>query len=150
MTKKELNLFQFSAIHVAELCAGSPEVVWSEVFQLHPLGAPLDDVPDDILGDPATPRRPMTAHGAEDSPGGHFRRFFPSIDRLLDPSRHGNGTDMTTFADQVHDGPMSLPDLQILNSKRGELGPAQSAADEHGNHGKITATAQIVTICFLQ
>jgi hypothetical protein len=57
---------------------------------------------------------------------------------------------MTTFANHVDDGPMSLPDLQILNSKRSELGPAQSATDEHGYHRNITDTTQIVTICFFQ
>ena len=31
MTKEELNLFQFLAIHMTELCAGSPEIVWSEM-----------------------------------------------------------------------------------------------------------------------
>ena len=45
---------------------------------------------------------------------------------------------------------MSLPDLQILNRKRRELGPAQSAADEHGNHCEIADTAQIVSVGFLQ
>ena len=99
MTKQELNLFQFAAIHVAELGAGSPKIVWSEMVQLNPLSDPSDDVPDDVLGDSLTPRRPMTANGAEDSPGGHFRRFFPLIDCILDPSGHGNGTDMTAFAD---------------------------------------------------
>jgi hypothetical protein len=57
---------------------------------------------------------------------------------------------MTAFANQVYDDPMSLPDLQILNSKSRELGPAQSAAYEHGNHGEITDTAQIVPVGFLQ
>jgi hypothetical protein len=150
MTKEELNLFQFPAIHMTELCACSPEIVWSEMVQLHPLSAPSDDVPDDILGYPLTPRRPMSAHGSEDAARGHLRRFPPSIDCLLDPSRHRNGADMTTLANKIHDGPMSLPDLQILNRKRRELGPAQSATDKHGNHRKITDTAQIVTICFLQ
>jgi hypothetical protein len=30
MTEKELDLLQFSAVHMAKFCAGSPEVVWSE------------------------------------------------------------------------------------------------------------------------
>ena len=150
MTKEELNLFQFPAIHMTELCAGSPEIVWSEMVQLHPLSAPSDDVPDDILGYPLTPRRPMSAYCSEDSACGHLRRFPPSIDCLLDASRHRNGADMTTLANKIHYGPMSLPDLQIIDRKRRELGPAQSAADKHGNHRKITATAQIVTICFFQ
>jgi hypothetical protein len=141
MTEKELYLLPFSAIHVAVFRAGSPEVVWSEVVQLHPLGAPSHDVPDDILGDSLTPWRPMSAYGTKDSARNHFRRFSPSIDRLLDSSSHRNSTGMTAFANQVHDCLMSLPDLQILNRKRREFGPAQSAAYEQRNHSEIACTA---------
>jgi hypothetical protein len=54
MAEKELDLLQFSAIHMAKFCAGSPEFVWSEVFQLLSLGAHSNDVPDDIFGDSFT------------------------------------------------------------------------------------------------
>jgi len=57
---------------------------------------------------------------------------------------------MTASANQVHDGPMSLHDLQILSFKRGELSPAQSTVYEYGNHREITDTAQVVTVGFLQ
>jgi hypothetical protein len=57
---------------------------------------------------------------------------------------------VTTLTNQVHDGPASLPNLQILNRKRRKLCTAQSAANKHGNHRKITETAQIVIIRFLQ
>ena len=93
------------------------------MVQRHPLSTPSNDVPNDILGDPFTPRRPVPANRAEDSARPYLRQISPSIDCLLDPSRHRNRTDMTAFANQVYDGPMSLPDLQILNSKSKEFGP---------------------------
>jgi hypothetical protein len=150
MAEKELNLLQFPTIDMAELCAGSPKIVWSEMVQLHSLSAPSNDVPNDILGDPLAPRRSMPAHRAKYSARRYLRQNSPSIDCLLDPSRHRNRTDMTAFANQVYDGPMSLPDLQILNSKSRELGPAQSAAYEHGNHCEIAGTTQIVSVGFLK
>ena len=113
------------------------------VVKLHPLGDLSHHVPNDVLRDSLSPRRPMSADGAEDSARGHLRGLSPSIDCILDPSRHRNGTDMTALADQVHDGPMSLSDLQILNAKSRELGPAQSATHEHRNHCEITRTAQV-------
>jgi hypothetical protein len=58
--------------------------------------------------------------------------------------------DVTTFANQIHDCPMSLPDLKIFNSECREFGPAQPTAYEHGNHCEITKAAQIVAIGFLQ
>jgi hypothetical protein len=150
MAEKELNLFQFPAIDMAEFCAGSPKIVWSEMVQLHPLSAPPNDVPNDILGDPLTPRRSMAAHRAENPARRYLRQISPSIDCLLDPSRHRNSTDMTAFANQVYDGPMSLPNLQILYAKSREFGPTQSAAYEHGNHCEIADTAKIVPVGFLQ
>jgi hypothetical protein len=124
MTEKELNLLQLPAIRMAEFCASSPEVVWSEEFQLHPFSTPSDNVPNDILGDTITSRRPMTAYGSEDSAGDHLRRFSPPIDCVFDPDRHRNGPDMTTLANQIHDCPMTLSDLQILDRKGRKLGPA--------------------------
>jgi hypothetical protein len=150
VTEEELYLFQFPAIDVTEFCAGSPKIVWSKMVQLHPLSAPSNDVPNDVLGDPFTPRRSMAAHRTENSARPHLRQISPSIDCLLHPSRHRNRTDMTAFANQVHDGPVSLPDLQILNFKGGEFSPAQSTAYEYGYHGEITDTAQVVTLGFLQ
>jgi hypothetical protein len=150
VAEKELNLFQFPAIDMAEFCAGSSKIAWSEMVQLHSLSAHSNDVPNDSLGDPLTLRRPMAAHRAENSPRRYLRQFSPSIDCLLDPNRHRNRTDMTAFANHVYDSPMSSPDLQIHNSKRGELSPAQPTAYEYGYHREITDTAQIVTVGFLQ
>ena len=143
MTKGELNLFQFPAIHVTELCAGSPETVWSKMVQLHPLSAPSDDVLGDILGYPLTPRRPMSAYGSQNSARGHLCRFLPSIDCLLDPSRRRNGADMTTLANKIHHGPMSLPDLQILNRKRSSLPTKESS---HPLSGKWKSNSLHLTL----
>ena len=49
MTKKELNLLQFSAIDMTELGASATEMVRCEMVQLHSLSASSDHLPDDIL-----------------------------------------------------------------------------------------------------
>jgi hypothetical protein len=125
MTKQELNLFQFTAIHMAKPSARPAKIVWRYMVQLHPLSNPLHHVPNDVLRDSLAPRRPMPANGAEDSTRTHLCQISPSIDCILDPSRHRNSADMTAFADQVHNGPMSLPNLSIFNCQRRELGAAQ-------------------------
>ena len=91
MAEQELNLFQFAAIDMAELCAGSPKIVWSEMVQLHPLSAPSNDVPNDVLGDPLAPRRPMAANRAENPARRYLRRNL-SIDRLPALTQAGTGT----------------------------------------------------------
>jgi hypothetical protein len=70
----------------------------------------------------------MAAHGAENPARRYLRQISPSIDCLLNPSWHRNGTDMTAFANQIYDSPVSLPNLQILNGKSRQFGPTQSAA----------------------
>ncbi len=62
---EELNLFQFPAIHMTELCACSPEIVWSKMIESHPFCAPSNNIPDHVLGDPFAPWRSMTANSPE-------------------------------------------------------------------------------------
>jgi hypothetical protein len=40
MSEEELDLFQLSAIRMAEFCAGPAQIMRSKVIQLHPLRAP--------------------------------------------------------------------------------------------------------------
>ena len=56
---------------------------------------------------------------------------------------------MTAFADQIHNSPLSLSNLQIFNSKCREFSPAQSAAYKHRDHCEIANTAQIIAVGFL-
>jgi hypothetical protein len=40
VSEEEFYLFDFAARGMAQLCTGPAQIVWSEVFQLHPLGTP--------------------------------------------------------------------------------------------------------------
>jgi hypothetical protein len=62
-------------------------------------------------------------HVSEYSARCYLRRFPLLIDCVLDPKGHPNGPNVTTHANQIHDGPMSLPDLQILNCEGREPRP---------------------------
>ncbi|HXS78278.1 MAG TPA: hypothetical protein VN753_19020 [Terracidiphilus sp.] len=66
MTEEELNLLQLAAIHMAELGACSAKIVWCEMVWPNPLSDPSHHVPNDLLRDSLTPRRPVSADGAED------------------------------------------------------------------------------------
>ena len=46
--------------------------------------------------------------------GTDLRRDRPSVDGLFDPVGHGHSPNMAAFANQVHDGPMPLPNLDVL------------------------------------
>lgn len=39
----------------------------------------------------------------------------PAIDGLFDPVEHWSGPNVTFLADQIHNGPVSLPELHVLH-----------------------------------
>ena len=51
MPQQELNLLKLSAVRVAQLRAGSPQVMRCDMLEARSLAAGLDDVPHDILRD---------------------------------------------------------------------------------------------------
>jgi len=61
----------------------------------------------------------MTANGPEDTASTDLGCVHPTIDRFLDPDGHGNSPDVAALADQVDNGPMSLPDLQVFHFQGG-------------------------------
>jgi hypothetical protein len=55
MTQQKLNLLDLAAARVAQLRAGSPQVMRCNMLQSRPLAAALDHVPYDILRDTLSP-----------------------------------------------------------------------------------------------
>jgi hypothetical protein len=58
----------------------------------------------------------------------NFSRRKPIIQELLYPIWHRNGSHMTTFSDQIHDGPTFFPTLKVVESEVGQLSPAETTA----------------------
>jgi hypothetical protein len=48
MSKKELDLLQFTSRYAAELCTGPSKILGSKVIKLNPLGTASNDIPDII------------------------------------------------------------------------------------------------------
>jgi len=74
MPQQELNLLQLSAVRVAQLRTGSPQVMRCNMFQARSLAAGLDYVPNDILRDAFPPYLSRPGDGSKDpslrNPGG--------------------------------------------------------------------------------
>ena len=62
----ELNLLQLATVAVAQLRAGSPQVVRCNMFQARSLAADLDDVPHNILRDTFPPYLVGSRHRSKD------------------------------------------------------------------------------------
>jgi hypothetical protein len=114
MAQQELNLLQFAAARVAQLRAGSPQVMRCDMLQACSLAAALDYVPHDILRDAFPPYLPHPGHGSKDSPLRHSGCGRPLIERGFDPFGNGDSADMAALADQVHDRPVTLTHLHFI------------------------------------
>src|SRR5215472_5292008 len=108
MTEQELNLLKLTAAVVAELRAGSAEVMWCNVFQANFLAAGSDHVPDNVLGETTPPHLSKSGDGSKDLPLAHPSSSCPLVQSGLDPRRNGHRANVATFADQINHGPVSL------------------------------------------
>jgi hypothetical protein len=115
VSQEELDLFDFAARGMAQLCAGPTQIMWSEAVQLDPFRTLPNDVADDILGDTFSPWRSLSANGPEDPALTNLGGDDPTIDRLFNPRTHGHSFHTAAFANQVDNGPVSLPDLHVFH-----------------------------------
>jgi len=93
----------------------------SNVLEPGFLAARLDHVPDDVLRDPFAPHLAVPGDGPEDSSLGNPGCLGPVVQRDLHPTWNRDGTDVTGFADQVHDRPVTLPHLQVIEAQPNQL-----------------------------
>ena len=113
MAQQELNLLQFTTTVVAQLRAGSPQVVRRDVLQTHPLTTPPNHVKDYILRDALPPNLPRPGDCTEYPSLPDTGRSWPLIESRLDPFWYGYGANVPAFADQIHYRPVTLADLDL-------------------------------------
>src|SRR5260370_25467285 len=91
----------------------------------------LHDMPDYLFRDPVSPDRARTIHTSEQPPVRYGCGLGPFIQSRFDPIGNRNCSDVSTLANQIHDGPMLLALLEITHLKFGHLSPTQTAAEKH-------------------
>jgi hypothetical protein len=138
MPQQELNLLQLTTAVVAQLRAGPPQVVRCNVLQACSLAAASDDVPNHILRDTFAPHLSRPGDGSEDSSLCDPRRHHPLIERRLNPRWNRHGTNVATLTYQVHDGPMTLAHLDLVQLQADQLGSAKTTTKQHRQHGKVS------------
>ena len=99
VTEKKLNLLQFAAVHMAELCAGSPKGVRCEVVELQTQCTAPDYVPDDVFGYAVPPDGSVTTDCPEYSARHDGCSCQPFVYGILHPAGHGNGPDVVALSD---------------------------------------------------
>jgi hypothetical protein len=128
--QEELNLLQFAARSTAEPSAGPAQVVRYEFADANLCPELLDHVPDKLFSETIAPRSAGAAQAAEELPGINTRGHYPRAQLAVDPVRHGNRPDVAGLPAQVHNRPMSLALLQMINSQLGYLLTPKSASKQ--------------------
>jgi hypothetical protein len=107
MTKQELDLIQFSSGNMAESCARTAQIVWSEVLNSGLASRGFDDMPDCFRRDSFSPYLSESAYSAKDWTLVGTGCASPIIHGSLRPRGHRNGANMFPFADYVRQNPTS-------------------------------------------
>lgn len=114
MPQQELYLFQLATTDVAQLGTSSPQVVRCDMLQARSLTGGSDHVPDNILRDAKTPslsRPPNSSKNPSLRDPGCQR---PLIECIFDPFGNWYGADVAALANQIHDCPVPLAHLEII------------------------------------
>ena len=119
MPQEELDLFQFPAGRPAEPRTRPAEVVWREVADARLCGEFLNDVPCKLLGDALSPRLTGATDATKNASRFDFCSFYPPPEFAMDPVWNWDRPDVTAFAAQVYDRPMSLALLEMINGQLG-------------------------------
>jgi len=131
-------LLQLSAAQMAEPGAAAAQIMRREPVNSGPLRSCFDYVPDRLRRDPCAPKLAHPVHPPENSARGDLGGCAPAVNSSFHPNRDRNRADMLSFANQVSDDPVLLPNLKILRLERDQLGAAQSATNQDRKNRPVT------------
>jgi hypothetical protein len=132
VAKKELNLLQFTAGGAAEPSATPPTIVRCEFGDANLGGKLLDPVPDQLFRYSFAPSSAGAVYPPEKLPGVDGLRFCPFVYFGVHPIWHGNGSNMTGLASEIHDCTVSFALLEMIECQLGEFVAAESACKQEG------------------
>ncbi|NWF84665.1 MAG: hypothetical protein HXY18_12635 [Bryobacteraceae bacterium] len=130
MDQQKLDLVEFSSGIPAQTGAGPAEVVRGQNFNGCSFGPFLYGVPHNPFRHAVSPSLACAANAPKHAAFGHACRHKPGIDTALDPVRNGYGSNMAALANQIDDGPVILPALEMSNFQFRRLFPAQPATQQ--------------------
>jgi hypothetical protein len=94
--------------------AGATQIVRGKILDASALRSAFHDVPYRLRREPIAPKFAYAAYPTEDGAGANSGCGGPGINRLLHPRRDWDCADMLSFADQVRNDAVLLPDLEIF------------------------------------
>ena len=84
-------------------------------------------MPDDLLGHAFAPDPPSPVNSPGQLPTADTSTSEPIIEHLPDPAGQGDGANVAALADQIHNGPMPLSLLGMVERQLDDFVPAKAA-----------------------
>src|ERR1022692_4246096 len=137
MAQWQLDLLKVGPGGSAEFRAGAACVVGRNAWDSGSRRVWAQHLPDNLLGQHVALYLVASVDGPEHVAVYHAGWSAPGIDGHLDPNRHRHRADAPVLAVQIDDAPAAIPLLHVPHRKRGDLGPAQGAAQQHGDYGAV-------------
>ena len=150
MPQQELNLLKLSAVRVAQLRTGSPQIMRGNMLQARSLAAGLDDVPHDILRDAFSPYLSRPGDGSKDPSRRNPGCSGPLIERRFHPFWNGHGADMAALADQVYHCPVPLTHLDFIQLQAHKFRSAKTATKQQGQHRVVALRSHAIPTSTLE
>ena len=150
VSQQKLNLLNLATSVVAQLRTSSAQVVWCNVVQTCLATATPDHIPHNVLREATPPYLPFAGNRSEDLAVGDVGSACPLVERGFDPVRNRHGADVATFANQINHGPVPLSHLNFVQIQSHEFRSAETAAEQHGQHGVVTLGSHRVTTRMFQ
>ena len=135
--QQELDLVQFASGFAAQAGAGPSEVMWGKPINGRFLGAVLHDVPYAPLRYACSPRLARPANTPEHAPVANAGGLAPGVNCRLDPVGNRYCANVSAFTDEVDDGPVILPPLNMREFQLCSLSTAKPAAQQNPKQGSI-------------
>jgi hypothetical protein len=142
MPEKKLDLLELATRNMTKAGARAAKVVGRDFFEACLFGKRLYDVPDHLLSQPSSPNDSALIDRSEYAAIYDIRRSAPVVYSLFDPVGDRYRTDMTTFANEIHDGPVILALLNVIHGEVHKFRPPQPAPEKHAKYGSVSLAAQ--------
>ena len=138
VAKEQLDLFKLTTGGATEFGSRAAAIMRRNPRDTGSLSVRPEHLPDHLFAEHVAAHLVAANDGAEhvsvrDAGGGG-----PGIDRHLHPDRHRNGRHAPVFSVEIDDAPPAISLLDVVHRKGGDLGPAQRAAEQHGDDGAVT------------
>ena len=131
VAEEELDLLQFAAGCATEPSATPPKIVRPKLAHTDFRRKLFDDVPNELLRHHFAPNRPSATHAAEEAATGDSSGLHPVIEETAHQVRDRDGSNVTTLPSQVHDCPMALTLLKVVDGQASEFMAPKSASQKN-------------------